>query len=165
MTIWAPREFHWDWNVLCSIHIYINAKDFIVKKLRLEKLYWHAYCTHHNEQVVPQKVSALFVFIKLITCSYLLCLVLAMDFAVWTQHSCRMLQTLVELMQAHCLRGSNSFGGDVLHWESGEERQPVLNCPFHFFCTWIHKYVWYFLSKCFKYVTFLSSTYTALRIC
>lgn len=162
MTIWAPRVFHWDWNVLCSIHIYINAKDFIVKKLRLEKLYWHAYCTHHNEQVVSQKVSALFAFIKLITCLYLLCLGLARDFAVWTQHSCRMLQTLVEPMQAHGLSGSNSFV--ELHWESGEERQPVLNSLFHFLYTWVHKFMWY-LSKHLKYVMLLSSTYTALGIC
>lgn len=42
MTMWACRESHWDWNVLCSIRIYINAKGFIVKKLKLEKVHTHA---------------------------------------------------------------------------------------------------------------------------
>lgn len=79
--------------------------------------------------------------------------------------SALLLQTLVEPMQAHCLSGGNSFEGDVFHWESGEERKPVLNCPFHFLYVWICKYIWYFLSKCFKYVTFLSSRFTALGIC
>lgn len=102
---------------------------------------------------------------KLIAYLYLLCLVLAMDFAVWTQHSLRMLKTLMEPMQAHCLSRGNSVGRDVLHWESGEERKPVLNSPFHFLCTWIHKCMWHFLSKCFKDVMFISSTYTALAIC